>query len=149
MGKNLIVKGADFSQNGFAYQTPALLSVLPLVLGIYYGVSNLSQNPRQSPTLADISNPARGTQPNYVPIGAYGFGTISLKAKAGYKFAVYFGNAATGGVNNANIVDWGYTNSGETLTLDITGLQYAIVMVASNDNSALTSTDWSTYIQEL
>ncbi len=148
MGKNLIIKGADFSANGFSYQTPSLLAVLPLTIGVAWRNATLTANPKRSPTLASANN-ARASQTDYVPIGAYGFGTISLKAKAGYKFAVYFGNTNVPGTADANIVGWGYTTSDNILTLDITGLQYAIIMVASNDDSVLTSTDWTTYIEEL
>lgn len=143
MGKKLIVKGADFSANGIR---DSFLSSMPLVLGkAWAGTTGTKMSPS---TASD--NAARASQTAFVDISsvAAGFTQLKLKAKSGYKFAAYFGNTNVSGVANASIVNWGYTNSGDTLTVDISSCSYAVIMVASNDNSTLTSSDWDTYIEE-
>lgn len=136
---------SDFNNSG----TPIrLLSVMPLVIGESWFTNSSQYGKKVSPTHQETQNNKRASQPYYVDISGYGFGTITLKAKAGYKFAAYFGNTDVPDTPDANAINWGYTNSGNSLTINLSGVRFAIIMVAANNDATLTSTDWSTYIEE-
>ena len=71
-------------------------------------------------------------------------GSVSLTPKSGYKIAAYFGNNGA----EDNLINWGYTASGETLTVNLSSVTHALIMIGSNDDSTLTSTDWADYVEE-
>lgn len=143
MGKKLIVKDADFSANGIR---ESFLSSIPIVLGKAWAGTT---GTKTSPSVA-ADNSARASQTDFVNISSIApiFTQLKLKAKDGYKFAAYFGTSNVQNTPDANIINWGYTTSGNTLTVDISSCSYALIMIASNNNSTLTSTDWNTYIEE-
>jgi hypothetical protein len=144
MGKIIIIKGADFSENGMK---ETFLGKMPLVLLKGWGSTLNSKN---SPHIINSDNVARASQEDFVNISSFVRPTnLKLKAKSGYKFAAYFGNTNVPNTPDANITTWTYINSDEILEVDISSCTYAVIMVASNDDSELTSTDWSTYIEEL
>lgn len=142
MGKRLIIKDADFSANGIPLNLTDYLK--PLVIGAAWlsGIGN------KNPPTRTTNNNARASTEDFVDISAVAnlLGEVRLTPKTGYKIAAYFGNK--GNQDSAVPTGWGYTNSGDTLVVDITNCTYGLIMVASNDNSALTSTDWSTYLTE-
>ena len=147
MGKRLIIKNANFAENAIGEVTiPKLTDLLtPLVVGAAWYVKRSSTHPREVP-VRTTDNMARASTTDIINISEWApyIGTVNLTPKEGYKIAVYFGNKGT----DDNLFTWGYTNSGETLTVNLSTVSYALVMVASNDNSQLTSTDWDTYVTE-
>lgn len=143
MGKKLVVPGADFSTNGIK---GTFLENIPLVIGKAW---EGTPGTKTSPSVAADTN-TRASQGAFVDISAIApnFTNLTLKAKAGYKFACYFGNTNVPNTSDASLVNWGYTNSGNSINLDISSCSYCIIMVAANNNATLTSTDWDTYIEE-
>lgn len=148
MGKKLIIKGANFAPNAIGDVTvPKLTELLtPLVIGVQWYILQIQSHPKNPPSRNDAINNARASTTTLIDISSWAqyIGTVHLTPKAGYKIAAYFGN------NNPddNLINWDYTDSGNTLTVNVSSVTYALIMVASNDNSELTSTDWNTYITE-
>lgn len=140
MGKRLIVKNADFSENGI-YNALKLTSYLkPLVVGACWAASGRGVPVKQGKDTKRASTEEIIDITNIAP----SLGVINLTAKDGYRFACYFGNNVAGD----NLIPWAYTNSGDTLTVDISNCTRAVIMVAANDNSVLVSSDWDTYLTE-
>lgn len=114
----------------------------PLVVGAAWGAAT---NSHGRPDRIGTNN-ARASTEALIDISevALLLGEIKLTPKTGYRFLCYFGN----NVPNDNIVTWAYTNSGNTLVVDISNCTHAMIMVARTDNAVLSSTNWSTYLIE-
>ena len=148
MGKKLVIKGANFAANAIGEVTPPkLLDLLtPLVVGAQWAVTPINSHPKNPPVRTSTENNARASTTQMINIASWApyIGTVRLTPKAGYKIAAYFGNNQP----DDNLINWAYTASGSTLTVNISAVTYAVVMVASNDDSSLSSTDWDTYVTE-
>ena len=93
MGKRLIIKNADFSANGILTVPVKLIDLLQVKVGYAWGIFSAGgTTPNRCPYLSSTSNNARAGVEDFVPISNYGFGTVTITAKTGFKFCVYFGN---------------------------------------------------------
>ena len=140
MGKKLVIKGADFSENCVILEK-SFDELVPLVLGKGWGVSNLVFNRTQ--------NQARASSDSTKFTKLQGGATVTITPKSGYTFVYLVADDIVEGMTLTQEQSnrWLTSSTTSEFVLDSTNGNSFIVQVRPTDTSVqeLTGNSWYDY----